>query len=48
VCTFEAIARALGVIEGGAVREKLEAFLRLKVDATRRRRGTAPLPARDR
>lgn len=42
VCTFEAIARALGVIEGGGVREKLEAFLRLKVDATRRRRGDGP------
>jgi DTW domain-containing protein YfiP len=35
VCTYEAIARALGVIEGTAVRERLEAFLRLKVLATR-------------
>jgi DTW domain-containing protein len=35
VCTLEAIARALGVIEGTLVREKLEAFLRLKVHATR-------------
>ncbi|HEX5136529.1 MAG TPA: tRNA-uridine aminocarboxypropyltransferase [Planctomycetota bacterium] len=45
VCTYEAIARALGVIEGRAVRERLEAFLRLKVDATRRRRGTAAVQA---
>lgn len=35
LCTFEAIARALGVIEGGAVREELETFFRRKVRATR-------------
>lgn len=34
VCTYEAIARALGVIEGQAVRERLEVFFRLKVDLT--------------
>jgi DTW domain-containing protein YfiP len=39
LCTFEAIARALGAIEGGSIQAKLEAFLRLKVDATRRSRG---------
>ncbi len=41
LCTFEAIARALGVIEGGAVRERLETFFRLKVEATRPQ-GTMP------
>lgn len=45
LCTFEAIARALGEIEGREVRERLEAFLRLKVDTTRRRRGTAAVPS---
>lgn len=44
LCTFEAIARALGILEGEAVRERLLAFLRLKVEGTRRRRGSAPPP----
>lgn len=39
VCTFEAIARALGVIEGRAIQEKLETFFRLRVGVTLRTRG---------
>ena len=39
VCTYEAIARALGVIEGRDVQERLEIFFRKKVDLTLRTRG---------
>jgi len=39
VCTYEAIARALGVIEGRDVQERLEVFFRAKVELTLRTRG---------
>ncbi len=32
VCTFEAVARALGVVEGPEIREALEAFFRIMVE----------------
>lgn len=38
LATFEAIARALGVLEGDAVRERLERVLELKVQRTLRTR----------
>jgi DTW domain-containing protein YfiP len=38
LATFEAIARALGVLEGDAVRERLERVLELKVQRTLRLR----------
>jgi DTW domain-containing protein YfiP len=37
--TFEAIARALGILEGAAVQEELERVLALKVEAVLRTRG---------
>jgi hypothetical protein len=40
VCTFEAIARALGVIEGVAVQEQLELFFRTVQDRLLYARGT--------
>ena len=42
VATFEAVARALGVLEGEAVRERLERVLALLVERTLRARGRSP------
>ena len=44
VSTFEAIARALGIIEGPQVQQTLEKIFRLKVERTLQSRGTRPTP----
>jgi len=43
LATFEAIARALGVLEGSAVRQQLERVLALKVERVLRSRGPTGL-----
>jgi len=45
LATFEAIARALGVLEGDAVQVELEALFERYVAATLKTRGRTPLPA---
>jgi DTW domain-containing protein YfiP len=40
VSTFEAIARALGIIEGGIVQQELEAIFKIRVERTLWSRGT--------
>ena len=43
VATFEAIARALGLLEGPLVQERLEALFAIMVDRTLRSRGIEPV-----
>ena len=45
VCTYEAIARALGEIEGSGIREQLEVFFRMKVERMLEARGKIPRKA---
>ncbi len=42
LCTFEAIARALGVIEGREVQEKLEEVFKIRIERTLWSRGVLP------